>query len=218
MLEDAEGINCQAANFCRTISALPQGTTFSFVADYPRLNFIAAGQMGVIDYGRETTDTDYVSKIQTFNRFMLDQFISEGNAFPHNPQLVPHPKQLTASGDFSAPAPAPITQLFGIDAKNIIICGNCGARREKEGLAHVVEMFYPKRVRGVPIYYSKETALDLGSHRRPPMKLHHQLILHLSSGMPSSAICPTERPARHANSWPLSILVELYPVRICHLF
>ena len=29
MLEDARGINCQAANFCKTISALPQGASVS---------------------------------------------------------------------------------------------------------------------------------------------------------------------------------------------
>lgn len=103
--------------------------------------------MSVIDYGRETVDVDYVSKIQTFNRFMLEQFISEGNVFPHNPRIVPHGNQSSTTGDFITPAPAPITQLFGIDAKSIIICGNCGARRDKEGLAHVVEMLYPKKVK-----------------------------------------------------------------------
>ena len=104
--------------------------------------------MGLIDYGRETAEADYVSKIQTFNRFILEQLISEGNAFPHNPQIVPPPGDVSSisPGDYIAPAPAPITQLFGIDAKSIIICGNCGARRDKEGLAHVVEMLYPKKV------------------------------------------------------------------------
>lgn len=102
--------------------------------------------MGLIDYGRETADADYVSKIQTFNRFMLEQLISEGNSFPHNPRIVSPASEMNAPGDFIAPAPAPITQLFGIDAKSIIICGSCGARRDKEGLAHVVEMLYPKKV------------------------------------------------------------------------
>jgi PAB-dependent poly(A)-specific ribonuclease subunit 2 len=31
MLEDARGINCQAANFCKTISALPQGTSVTSI-------------------------------------------------------------------------------------------------------------------------------------------------------------------------------------------
>lgn len=105
--------------------------------------------MGLIDYGRETADADYVSKIQTFNRFMLEQLISEGNSFPHNPRIVNPASEMNTPGDFIAPAPAPITQLFGIDAKSIIICGSCGARRDKEGLAHVVEMLYPKKVSGI---------------------------------------------------------------------
>ncbi|GJJ12243.1 hypothetical protein Clacol_006484 [Clathrus columnatus] len=128
MLEDARGINCQAANFCKTISAVPQ-----------------ANQMSLVDYGREMPDVDYVSKIQAFNRFILEQFISEGNSFPHNPYIVPLSPDINSSGDFIAPAPAPITQLFGIDAKSTIICGSCGAPRDKEGLAHVVEMLYPKK-------------------------------------------------------------------------
>lgn len=33
MLEDARGINCQAANFCKTISALPQGTSIAISVD-----------------------------------------------------------------------------------------------------------------------------------------------------------------------------------------
>lgn len=102
--------------------------------------------MSLVDYGRETPDVDYVSKIQAFNRFILEQFISEGNSFPHNPYIVPPSSEANASGDFIAPAPAPITQLFGIDARSTIICGSCGARRDKEGLAHVVEMLYPKKV------------------------------------------------------------------------
>ncbi|KAF8590468.1 hypothetical protein K439DRAFT_1329688 [Ramaria rubella] len=121
MLEDAEGINCQAANFCKTISALPQATQMG----------------GIIDYGRETPDSDYASKIQTFNRFMLEQLISEGNAFPHNPRIVSPAAETITHGNFIAPAPAPITQLFGIDAKSNIVCLSCGARRDKEGLAHV---------------------------------------------------------------------------------
>lgn len=102
--------------------------------------------MSLVDYGREAPDVDYVSKIQAFNRFILEQFISEGNSFPHNPYIVPPSSQADTSGDFIAPAPAPITQLFGIDARSTIICGSCGARRDKEGLAHVVEMLYPKKV------------------------------------------------------------------------
>jgi PAB-dependent poly(A)-specific ribonuclease subunit 2 len=153
MLEDARGINCQAANFCKTISALPQGDSIKRCVILIELILVLAGQMGVIDYGRETADADYVSKIQTFNRFMLEQFISEGNTFPHNPRIVESASELNSSGDFITPAPAPITQLFGIDAKSIIICGSCGARRDKEGLAHVVEMLYPKKVyKGQSIY------------------------------------------------------------------
>lgn len=95
--------------------------------------------------------------IQTFHRFLIDHLSSEGNSFPHNPLVFQH---LPSHSDYTAfqadthpninpsfsPAAAPVTQLLGIDAKNIIVCLSCKAVREKENMTHVVDMIYPRKV------------------------------------------------------------------------
>ncbi|KAH8102953.1 PAB-dependent poly-A-specific ribonuclease subunit PAN2 [Cristinia sonorae] len=124
MLEDAKGVNCQSSNFCKTIGVLAHG-----------VNLIE-----IVDYGRESTNTNHAHMIQSFHRFLVDNLTSEGNAYPQNPWLIPPP-----AGTASDPAPAPITQLLGIDAKNVIICTNCHAIREKEQMLHVVDLAYPRK-------------------------------------------------------------------------
>lgn len=96
----------------------------------------------LIDFGRESAELNYGHMIQAFHRFLVDHMSSEGNSFPHNPNLLP---SITSS--LNSPAPAPITQLLGIDAKNIITCLHCKAVREKENMTHVIDMTYPRKVR-----------------------------------------------------------------------
>ncbi|KAG6379196.1 ubiquitin carboxyl-terminal hydrolase-domain-containing protein [Boletus reticuloceps] len=140
MLEDAHGTNCQSSNFCKTVGILAQ----------------AQNQLELIDYGREPTEVDYAHMIQSFHRFLIDHLSSEGNSFPHNPVIFRHPPSHMASTAFQAdthpitntsfsPAAAPVTQLLGIDAKNIIVCLSCKAVREKENMTHVVDMIYPRK-------------------------------------------------------------------------
>ncbi|KII89238.1 hypothetical protein PLICRDRAFT_160474 [Plicaturopsis crispa FD-325 SS-3] len=126
MLQDASGINCQSSNFCKTVGNLAQ----------------AQNAIELIDYGRESTDVNYAHMIQSFNRFLIDHLSLEGNAFPHNPLLVRQPNH---TPDVYSPAAAPITQLLGIDAKNIIVCMSCKAVREKENMTHIVDMIYPRK-------------------------------------------------------------------------
>ncbi|KAN0075425.1 Ubiquitin carboxyl-terminal hydrolase domain containing protein [Tylopilus felleus] len=137
MLEDAHGTNCQSSNFCKTVGILAQ----------------AQNQLELIDYGREPTEVDYAHMIQTFHRFLVDHLSSEGNSFPHNPLIFKHPPSPTTfqadthpntNASFS-PAAAPVTQLLGIDAKNIIVCMSCKAVREKENMTHVVDIIYPRK-------------------------------------------------------------------------
>ncbi|KZT11602.1 cysteine proteinase [Laetiporus sulphureus 93-53] len=126
MLEDARGTNCQASNFCKTVGVLAQ------------LN----NAIELIDYGRESAELNYAHMIQAFHRFLVDHLSSEGNSFPHNPSLLPSP---SSSPNLHSPAPAPITQLLGIDAKNVITCTHCKAVREKENMTHVIDMIYPRK-------------------------------------------------------------------------
>ncbi|TFK86247.1 hypothetical protein K466DRAFT_493169 [Polyporus arcularius HHB13444] len=125
MLEDAHGTNCQASNFCKTVGVLAQMNN----------------AIELIDYGRESTELNYAHMIQIFHRFLIDHLSSEGNTFPHNPVLLPN----LGPADVLSPAPAPITQLLGIDAKNVIVCQSCHAVREKENMTHLVDLTYPVR-------------------------------------------------------------------------
>jgi PAB-dependent poly(A)-specific ribonuclease subunit 2 len=88
--------------------------------------------------------------IQSFHRFLIDHLSLEGNSFPRNPYLIHQPFQ----EDTHSPAAAPITQLLGIDAKNVITCMSCKAVREKENMTHVVDMVYPRRVRTLHMHPS----------------------------------------------------------------
>ncbi|KAG1718919.1 PAB-dependent poly-A-specific ribonuclease subunit PAN2, partial [Suillus occidentalis] len=75
----------------------------------------------------------YAHMIQSFHRFLVDHLSLEGNSFPHNPRLIHQPFQ----EDTHSPAAAPITQLLGIDAKNVITCMSCKAVREKENMTQL---------------------------------------------------------------------------------
>jgi Ubiquitin carboxyl-terminal hydrolase. len=142
MLEDAKGTNCQSSNFCRTVGILAQGESYAPSIHLPsNLSLSASHLIELVDYGRETTEVDYSQKIQIFHRFLLDHLTSEGNMFPNNPQLVKRRAHIDQTL-----APAPITQLVGVDAKNVIVCQNCHAVREKENMTHVVDLVYPRKV------------------------------------------------------------------------
>ncbi|KAI0308489.1 PAB-dependent poly(A)-specific ribonuclease subunit PAN2, partial [Amylostereum chailletii] len=130
MLEDARGTNCQSSNFCKAAGFLAQ----------------SVNAIELIDYGRESADMDYSHMIQSFHRFFIDHLGLEGNAFPQNAFLLP--SRPAVSSDTRSPAAAPITQLLGLDGKNIITCVHCGARREKENMTHIVDMVYPRRPQG----------------------------------------------------------------------
>jgi len=107
---------------------------------------LVSNAIDLIDYGREPREIDYSHMIQSFHRFMVDHLSLEGNAFPQNPILV---KESSFKYDNHNPPPAPITQLLGIDAKNVITCLSCKAVREKENMTHIVDLIYPRRVRHV---------------------------------------------------------------------
>ncbi|KAF5381095.1 hypothetical protein D9615_003865 [Tricholomella constricta] len=126
MLEDARGINCQSSNFCKTVGVLAQ----------------ASNAIELIDYGRDSAEVDYAHKIQIFHRFLIDHLSSEGNTFPNNPFLLT--KSLSQSIPHSLSA-APVTQLLGINGKNLITCSSCRAVREKDNMTHVVDLTYPRK-------------------------------------------------------------------------
>ena len=99
----------------------------------------------VVDYGRESAELSYSHMIQAFHRFLVDHLSVEGNSFPHNPHLLPSDH---AVSNIESPAPAPITQLLGLDAKNVIVCTHCKAVRSKDNMTHVLDLMYPRKVHG----------------------------------------------------------------------
>jgi PAB-dependent poly(A)-specific ribonuclease subunit 2 len=100
---------------------------------------LASNAIELIDYGREAAGVDS-QKIQAFHRFLVDHLSSEGNAFPHNPTLLPRVFHS------QSPSPAPISQLIGVDGKNIITCSHCKDIREKDNLIHVIDLVYSRKV------------------------------------------------------------------------
>lgn len=104
-----------------------------------------------MDYGVESQDHHYGHMIQSFHRFLLDNLAAEANAYPYNPYLLPlndqTPEERAAEAASRGSAPSSITQVCGVDAKNIVTCTNCGAARGKDYLLHVIDLIYPKKVR-----------------------------------------------------------------------
>lgn len=143
-----------------------------------------------MDYGRESADHHYGHMIQAFHRFFVDNMSLEGNTYPHNPWLLPPPS------DSNEPATAPITQLFGVDAKNVIVCTNCKAVREKEHMTHVIDLAYPRAVR----YSNVSRCHVLRLCRTLRTILHKEPILLPSSGIPFCDNRRTKRRARTATS------------------
>ncbi|KAF9265751.1 hypothetical protein L218DRAFT_859665 [Marasmius fiardii PR-910] len=125
MLEDARGTNCQTSNFCRTVGALAH----------------VSNSIDLIDYGRESHEVDYAQKIQSFHRFLVDHIGSEGKTFPQNPLIL---RDTDSSPEM---VPSPITQLLGHSARTLITCLHCKATREKENMAHIIELSYPRKAR-----------------------------------------------------------------------
>ena len=174
MLQDAHGTNCQSTNFCKTVGVLATSTSFE---TFPPLDCahasIANNLIDLMDYGIESPDHNYAHMIQSFHRFLMDTLAAEGNAPTQNPWLVP--RQIQSDGgvvhdDLAPnPAPSPITQLCGVDAKNIITCGSCGAVREKENMVHVTDLVYPKKVCCSNIFLRLHVLSQrwLGSSERP---------------------------------------------------
>lgn len=109
---------------------------------------LALNAIELIDYGRDSIDMDHSHMIQSFHRFLMDHLSTESNAFPHNPSLISSPFSPPPGQEgMHQPAAAPVTQLLGLDGKNIMMCTYCQSVREKDNLTHVVDMIYPRKVR-----------------------------------------------------------------------
>ncbi|KAJ3807230.1 ubiquitin carboxyl-terminal hydrolase-domain-containing protein [Lentinula aff. lateritia] len=127
MLEDAKGINCQSSNFCKAVGVLAH----------------ISNAIDLVDYGREPTELDYAHMIQSFQRFLFDRLVLEGNDLTANPIIL---KGSSYERNEQTTVPAPITQLVGIDTKNVVTCFHCKAAKSKDNLTHVVDLIYPRTI------------------------------------------------------------------------
>ncbi|KAG8769786.1 poly(A)-specific ribonuclease [Ceratobasidium sp. 428] len=165
MLEDANGVNCQASNFCKTIPKIQQ-----------------AGALGVVDYQAEGLKREYGAIIQVFNRFLLEEMSVRSDVPNNNPRLA-----ATNGVDKS-----PITQLMGIDAQSIVMCSACGAVTEKETLSHVVDLLYPRKPPSGTTFASLLSASILRetTHRSVCQSCRQQATFRTQRIVPASALPP----------------------------
>ncbi|KAJ7789389.1 ubiquitin carboxyl-terminal hydrolase-domain-containing protein [Mycena olivaceomarginata] len=178
MLEDANGTNCQASNFCKTVGVLAQ----------------SSNAIELIDYGRESTKVDYALMIQAFHRFLLDHLSSEGNTFPHNPRILTNPTLTADPAPTHLPVAAPVTQLLGVDAKNLITCMNCKAVREKENMTHVIDLAYPRPVPNDPLPLDFTAILRNALLRHMSHKATCQTCKHFSNFSSRRSIASRDLP------------------------
>ena len=94
----------------------------------------------MVDYVHDGQEANYGSKIQIFNRFLVENVKLEGN-MPQNPLLLP-----TRIFKYNDRIPPPITQLLSIDSKSITICTHCKGGRQKPDMSHIVDLIYPRKV------------------------------------------------------------------------
>lgn len=135
-----------------------------------------AASFGLVDRSVDGEHSDYASMIQTLNRFILEEFATEGNAGPDNPRLLDQPHL--------RPGAPPITQLLGIDAKTVTACTNCGFSRDKDIMSHAVDMVYPRKV--CSLYQIHQQQLGVNSEFRQPGRAEPAIGLDFASILRSS--------------------------------
>ncbi|KAI7828196.1 ubiquitin carboxyl-terminal hydrolase-domain-containing protein, partial [Gamsiella multidivaricata] len=142
MLEDSNGQNCQARNFLRAFSTIPQ-----------------ASALGLFEPDEPDTKTMYSSLIQNFNRFVLEQLHQEcGSDRTATIASNPHPGS----------APSPIQQVFGMKTANTSTCGHCGLEEERITYPFVLDLTWPKPELQNPMSFSDimKASLSRESHNR----------------------------------------------------
>ncbi|ORX88696.1 cysteine proteinase [Basidiobolus meristosporus CBS 931.73] len=120
MLEDAKGRNCQATNFLRAFSTIPQAVA-----------------LGLFEPDQPTAETSYSTLIQNFNRFILEQLHQESNAMGLN---------ICVRKDISGndpTLPSIIQQVFGLKTVSSNKC-LCGAQIDRTTYPFAIDLVYPK--------------------------------------------------------------------------
>jgi hypothetical protein len=141
MLEDAQGVNCQASNFSRAFSATPQGESIF------KKRLMVASALGLMDANeiQEKPTLSYGSLIQNFNRWLLSiltvEAVVEGDSFSIRSE--PQEAGTTPNSAFN--------QVMGVDLRTTNTCGQCGHVSARDSILNVVDLAYPRKVSSVLI-------------------------------------------------------------------
>ena len=117
MLEDAKGRSCQATNFSRAFGATSQ---------------ISA--LGLFDQEDDVSAVAYASLIQTFNRYLLEQFTVDAGIPGPSPPLIRNASDMSS-----------MSQLLRSFARTQSTCP-CGAVTSRETALTSIDMIYPPKV------------------------------------------------------------------------
>jgi Ubiquitin carboxyl-terminal hydrolase len=92
-------------------------------------------------------------------------------------------------------ASAPITQLIGVDAKNVVTCDRCKSVREKENMTHILELTYTRKVPNALLHSAPATEKHLQEGANDFASILRSSLLRT---MAHKATCPT---CRHFSSF-----------------
>lgn len=126
MLEDAQGVNCQASNFSRAFSFAPQ-----------------AGMLGLFVSEDDQVKPDQSSLIQKFNRWLLTSFGVE-DSLDVPPCVLERTLESLSLTDDSAHRLPPISQVMALTGETINTCSSCSSSSVKKSVAHVIDLLYPR--------------------------------------------------------------------------
>ncbi|RUS20974.1 LOW QUALITY PROTEIN: hypothetical protein BC937DRAFT_93946 [Endogone sp. FLAS-F59071] len=129
MLDDSKGQNCQASNFLKAFSTIPQAAALDlFEPDAPEPSL------------------SHSRLIQNFTRFILEQLHQETNISKANPKLLRSTEEHTMINDEDGDdVPSLIQQLFGLKTASVSQCSQCGNEASRVTYPFVVDLVYPKK-------------------------------------------------------------------------
>lgn len=133
MLEDSKGQNCQATNFLRAFSTIPQ-----------------ASALGLFEPETPNRNLSFSTLMQNFTRFIMEQIHQESNIPSANPLIS---KALIRDiaikseeeQEKTLEIPSTMQQLFGLQTLSQSKCGSCQEEVSRITYPFVVDMLYPKK-------------------------------------------------------------------------
>ncbi|KAG2231202.1 hypothetical protein INT48_005923 [Thamnidium elegans] len=132
MLEDSKGQNCQATNFLRAFSTIPQ-----------------ASALGLFDPETPNRNISFSTLMQNFTRFIMEQIHQESNITTGNPliskSLVRKIMEKDDGEVKTLEIPSTMQQLFGLQTLSQSKCGACQEEVSRITYPFVVDMLYPKK-------------------------------------------------------------------------